>query len=125
VLQVEARWGILAALSEDAKQVAHQQDHQHGSEANTAASAIAPAVVTKISAAQAKNQHQNDNEYKHFRLLLLQVKKRRYATALISPGVVTSTSSSKSERYSIIAVRRSSVLTSSRPRGTATACAER
>jgi hypothetical protein len=48
-----------------------------------------------------------------------------YARDFTSSGVGTWTSSSKSVRYWIIAVRRSSVLASSVPGRTATACAKR
>src|ERR1700683_1716978 len=54
-----------SALVKDAQEITHQQDDQHRAEADPSAPAITPAAVTEISATEAKNQNQNDDEYEH------------------------------------------------------------
>src|ERR1039458_622684 len=53
---------IRSALVENSQQPAHQQDQQNGAKPYACASACTPPVVAVISAAPAKNQHQNNNQ---------------------------------------------------------------
>jgi hypothetical protein len=112
-------------LPEKPQHIGEKANRQHSTEPYACTSASAPAAVAVVSSTQAENQHKNDNKYEHLSLSSLRVVIPGYATDFTFSGVCAWTSSSKSVRYWIIAVRRSSVLASSVPGRAATACAKR
>jgi hypothetical protein len=62
--------GVAIALVKDAQHIRDEQNEQYSAQPDARAAAGAPTPVTVISAATAKYQKQDDNQYQHSDLSL-------------------------------------------------------